>query len=176
MASHSLATKGVSSADFAAYDAAAMIETSPTSPATKDAFIAIAAAMASEGVASSTMFGMPSLKTGGKAFLGVFGDALVFKLTGGEHAGALKLHGVTLFDPSGMGRPMKEWVVVPSAHRKRWSALADAAFAYVGAKPAGAAKGAAKKKPSPKKPAANAPKAKAGAKPKVPRARARSQA
>jgi hypothetical protein len=35
------------------------------------------------------------------------------------------------FDPSGRGRPMKEWVVVPPAHRQRWDDLADAAPAFV---------------------------------------------
>jgi hypothetical protein len=75
------------------------------------------------------MFGMPSLKANGKAFAGVFGDALVFKIGGDAHAGALALSGAVLFDPSGTGRAMKEWVVVPFAHQKRWSELGRAAIA-----------------------------------------------
>jgi hypothetical protein len=77
------------------------------------------------------MFGMDVLKAKGKAFAGVFGDALVFKLHGEAHAGTRKLAGTELFDPSGTGRAMKEWVVVPRAHAKKWSALATQAYAYV---------------------------------------------
>lgn len=77
---------------------------------------------------TSKMFGMPCLKAGGKAFAGLFGEAMVFKLTGDAHAKALALPGAHLFDPMG-GRPMKEWVEVPDAHAKRWPEFADAALA-----------------------------------------------
>jgi hypothetical protein len=84
------------------------------------------------------MFGMPCLKVGGKAFAGLSGEAMVFKLTGPAHAQALALEGARLFDPMG-GRPMKEWVEVPEAQAKRWPELAEAALAYVGGgrRPAG---------------------------------------
>jgi hypothetical protein len=29
------------------------------------------------------------------------------------------------------GRPMKEWVLVPLAHARRWSDLAERAFTYL---------------------------------------------
>ena len=64
----------------------------------------------------------------GKAFAGLFGDAIVFKLAAQEHATAMSLAGASLFDPSGMGRPMKEWVVVPAAHTKTWSRFGAAAL------------------------------------------------
>ena len=99
--------------------------------ATQRRFEEIAEGLTGRGVSPSQMFGMPCLKVGGKAFAGVYGGSLVFKLTGDEHAAALNLKGAELFDPSGMGRAMKEWVVVPSAHAKRWGVFAEAARAYV---------------------------------------------
>jgi hypothetical protein len=76
------------------------------------------------------MFGMPSLKQGGKAFAGYYQGAMVFKLSGAAHARALTLSGSHLFDPMG-GRPMKEWVVVPVEHATQWLALARDAQGYV---------------------------------------------
>jgi hypothetical protein len=82
-------------------------------------------AVVSEIVASSSattgaMFGMPCLKHGDKAFAGFYQGAMVFKLGGEAHALALALAGAHLFDPSGRGRPMKEWVVVQHEHVERW--------------------------------------------------------
>lgn len=83
-------------------------------------------------VTQSRMFSMPCLKTSQrKAFAGFTREAMVFKLSQPEHARALALAGAYLFDPGGMGRPMKEWVVVPAAHAAEWEDLAQAAFAYV---------------------------------------------
>lgn len=79
------------------------------------------------------MFGMPSLKQGGKAFAGYYKGAMVFKLGGAAHARALTLAGAHLFDPIG-GRPMKEWVVVPMEHAAEWSALARDAQSYIAEK------------------------------------------
>jgi hypothetical protein len=87
--------------------------------------------MEKPGAERGTMFGMPCLKHSGKAFGGVFGDSMVFKLEGAAHESALELAGAELFDPSGMGRPMKAWVVVPRAHARRWQALAEAAVLSV---------------------------------------------
>ena len=94
-------------------------------------FAEIADELAERGVSVTKMFGMPSLKAGGKLFAGVYGDALTFKLGGDAHATALALKGAELFDPSGRGRAMKEWVVVPSAYAKRWPEFAEAARRYV---------------------------------------------
>lgn len=77
-----------------------------------------------------SMFGMPCLKQGGKAYAGYYQGAMVFKLSGAPHAQALALAGAALFDPMG-GRPMKEWVVVPVDHAAQWVALARDAQAYV---------------------------------------------
>src|SRR5713101_1372610 len=86
---------------------------------------------AQPNVARAKMFGMPVVKVNGNAFMGYFKDSMTFKLTGKAHADALKLKGAQLFDPSGMGRPMKEWVQVPAAHAARWKQLARSAMEYV---------------------------------------------
>jgi hypothetical protein len=83
------------------------------------------------GVRPSRMFGMPTLKAGSKAFAGLFHDAMVFKLGGEAHARALALPGSHLFDPAGMNRPMKEWVVVPPEHADSWGDLARAALRHL---------------------------------------------
>jgi hypothetical protein len=80
---------------------------------------------------ASQMFGKPCFKINGKAFMCFFENAGVFKLTGKDHEDAIKLSGAVLFDPSGKGRPMKEWVQVSYKHKEKWSALAKAAAKYV---------------------------------------------
>lgn len=77
------------------------------------------------------MFGMPSASINGKHFAGLYQDDMVFKLGGADHAAALKLAGAHLFDPTGMGRAMKEWVVVPNKHFARYTELGRQALAYV---------------------------------------------
>jgi hypothetical protein len=56
---------------------------------------------------------------------------MVFKLTGKDHAAALKISGAKLFDPSEAGHPMKEWVQVPATHSSEWQRFARAAFQYI---------------------------------------------
>jgi hypothetical protein len=90
---------------------------------------------ATSSATSSKMFGMPCLKTNGKAFAGYYEGAMVFKLTSPHHKEALNLSGAQLFDPTGRGRPMKEWVVVPVEHAYRWSEFARAAFQYIDGAP-----------------------------------------
>ena len=83
-------------------------------------------------VERTKMMGMPSLKANGKLVAGfaIAEDAMVFKLPDpAAHAEALALEGAHLFDPSGRGRPMKEWVVVPPAHAERWAELVERALA-----------------------------------------------
>ena len=80
------------------------------------------------GVKPGQMMGMPTLFFGGKAFAGLFGEAMIFKLEGEAHAAALASPGASLFDPSGMGRPMKAWVQVPSDLAAEWPRLANLAL------------------------------------------------
>ena len=85
------------------------------------------------GATGGKMMGMPTIYLGGKACAGLYGDAMVFKLAGSDHAAALALPGAGLFDPSGMGRPMKAWVEVPLAHAAEWPRLAESAARSVAA-------------------------------------------
>jgi hypothetical protein len=84
-----------------------------------------------KGAEQSQMFGKPCFKIKGKAFTCFFQDCMVFKLSGDDHKAAASLDGSELFDPSGKGRPMKEWVQVPFAYAKKWEAFAKAAHKYV---------------------------------------------
>ncbi len=86
-----------------------------------------------ENAVQSQMFGKPCFKINGKAFVCFFQNEMVFKLSGTAHSEALALSGSKLFDPSGKGRPMKEWVQVPGVHIEKWTQLAKSAFEYVGA-------------------------------------------
>jgi hypothetical protein len=81
-------------------------------------------------ITQGSMFGMPCLKRSGKAFGGSFGGGVVLKLGQPEHGQALSLKGAELFDPSGSGRVMKEWVVIPSAHQSEWVRLGIAGMTY----------------------------------------------
>ena len=86
---------------------------------------------ANEEVTSGQMFGKACLKINGKAFASLHNEKLVFKLTGEHHKKALSLKGAELWDPSGKGRPMKEWVALPASEAKRFKGLAAEALAYV---------------------------------------------
>ena len=75
------------------------------------------------------MFGMPCLKRdNGKVVAGHWKDGgLTVKLTDETaREQALALRGAELFDP-GMGRPMREWVLVPQALSAEWLRLVDEA-------------------------------------------------
>ncbi len=82
-------------------------------------------------IIAGQMFGKPCLKVGGKAFVARHLDAVVFTLEGEHHARALATPGAVLWDPSGKGRPMKEWVAVPPGTSSVLRTLSDAALRYV---------------------------------------------
>jgi hypothetical protein len=108
-----------------------MMKIPAASAATRKSYETIVHSLEARGAEGGAMFGMATLKIGGKGFAGLFGNSRVFKLGGTAHASALALSGATSFDPSGMGRAMKEWIVVPAAHAKRWPELAHQALDYV---------------------------------------------
>ncbi|MEX2137613.1 MAG: hypothetical protein WEB29_11790 [Chloroflexota bacterium] len=101
----------------------------PVSQATQRRYEEIAAGLERVGVKASSMFGMPTLKRNGKAIGGLWGDAMTFKLSPDGLADALRIEGAHQFDPSGLGRPMKSWVVVPLAQSAEWERLAQLALA-----------------------------------------------
>ncbi len=81
------------------------------------------------------MFGMPTLKVGGKAFASLWetGD-LVVKIGAPRVQELLKAKAGRQFDPSGKGRPMKEWIIIKAPAiqaQKQWLALAEEAKAFV---------------------------------------------
>lgn len=82
----------------------------------------------------SQMFGKPCYKVNKKAFTCFFQNAMVFKLTDEAHKEALSLDGSELFDPSGKGRAMKEWVQVSFEYKEQWKGFAEKALDYVGGK------------------------------------------
>lgn len=91
---------------------------------------AVAKGLADAGVVEGSMFGMPCLKIEKKMLAGLFGDVMTFKLPPEPREEALRLSGAEAFDP-GMGRPMKEWVVVPLEHSDSWPRYAEQALEFV---------------------------------------------
>jgi hypothetical protein len=82
---------------------------------------------------AGAMFGKRALKANGKAFACLKGDDLAFRLGAGteDHDAALDLPGARLFDPSGGGRPFKDWVAVPVDQAAEWPRLAKIALTRV---------------------------------------------
>jgi hypothetical protein len=77
----------------------------------------------------SKMFGMPCLKReDGKVVAGYWKNGgLTVKLTDeAAREQALAIPGVELFDP-GMGRVMREWVLVPATQSDEWERLVEQA-------------------------------------------------
>jgi TfoX/Sxy family transcriptional regulator of competence genes len=84
--------------------------------------------LADREVAEAKMMGMPTLKVGRSMFGGVFEGALVVKV-GRERVQELIDSGrADPFDPSGRGRPMKDWAQVHEP-ADDWLALAEEAKA-----------------------------------------------
>ncbi|HXG76069.1 MAG TPA: hypothetical protein VNJ53_05835 [Gaiellaceae bacterium] len=89
----------------------------------------VAEATAKHPLRESKMFGMPCLKReDGKVVAGSWKDgSLTVKLTDEvARERALALPDVELFDP-GMGRVMREWVLVPASQSAEWARLVDEA-------------------------------------------------
>lgn len=83
-------------------------------------------------VSEALMMGRPSLKRGSKMFGGFRDGELLVKL-GRERVDELITAGrARAFDPSGAGRPMKDWALIAEP-TDDWLALADEAREAVGA-------------------------------------------
>jgi hypothetical protein len=84
---------------------------------------------ADPAVVETKMMGMPSLKLETKLFAGSSAEGLVVKV-GRERVDELVAAGAASpFDPSGRGRPMKDWAVIAPAEGD-WVALAEEAKRY----------------------------------------------
>src|SRR5262245_13043144 len=99
-------------------------------PKTVERFEALSETFVARGATRSKMFGMPVLKAGDKVFAGTFGDAMTFKLGPEDLEKARTQAGVEAFEPM-KGRAMKEWVIVPLSHARKWPDLAERAFDYL---------------------------------------------
>lgn len=79
-------------------------------------------------VSEAKMMGMPSLKVGDKMFGGFYADTLIVKI-GRERVDALVDAGAAQpFDPSGRGRPMKDWAQLTTG--EDWLELAEEAKGF----------------------------------------------
>lgn len=90
--------------------------------------------LAPRGVLPGALFGARSLTLDGTAFACLKGGQLAVKLGEGSaaHGAALALDGASLFDPSGKGRPFRDWVAVPVDESDEWGRLAEAGLVAVG--------------------------------------------
>jgi hypothetical protein len=103
-----------------------------TQTTAQERFDALTRALSEKGVKPTNMFGKPALKdAAGRAFAALHAGALACRLGQGseKHREALALRGAALFDPSGRGRPMRDWVSIPVVHADRWQEFAEAALA-----------------------------------------------
>lgn len=88
---------------------------------------------ASHNATSGKMFGKPCLKgSNNKALAAFFKGEMVFKLGAEEiHLLRDRYPGSVKWDPSGKGRPMKDWLQVPAAFEEDWEKLAIQAVNFV---------------------------------------------
>ena len=75
------------------------------------------------------LFGCPAIwHDGGKPFLSLWSDDMVFRLAGDDAEAALALPGAIPFEPMA-GRKMTGWVRVPRESSRHWHNLAQKAAA-----------------------------------------------
>jgi hypothetical protein len=85
------------------------------------------------GVTPSTAFGKRGMTADGKVIACFLDDSMAFKLGAvtAEHGRALALDGSELWDPSGMGRPFKDWVRITASHQDEWGRFAEFALHHI---------------------------------------------
>lgn len=78
----------------------------------------------------SQLFGKPSLKVGKRHFACFFKEALAVKLGADTiQTRSSEFVGSILFDPSGKGRPMKDWLQISNQYETQWAQLISEADA-----------------------------------------------
>jgi len=80
---------------------------------------------------SGQMFGKKCIKVENKAAVALFKEYIVFKLPKEDVTETLKLNGSALWDPSGKGRAMKEWVQLPIEHKSQFKELSIKSVEYI---------------------------------------------
>jgi len=83
-----------------------------------------------QGVTAGNLFGKSCVKLDTKAFVAFHKNEMVFKLAAAGQRAIQDLAGAHLWDPSGAGRPMKEWICLPEAHAETWHEFAEQALSY----------------------------------------------
>jgi hypothetical protein len=69
------------------------------------------------------MFGYPAAFVSGNLFMGLHQEALILRLSEKDRTSFLRIAGASVFEPM-LGRPMREYVVVPPAVIDRATSLA----------------------------------------------------
>lgn len=96
---------------------------------TENLFDAIARELGeSHPIERDRQFGKPCLKSGGKVFALLDGEAMVFRLDEEGRRRALILPGAALWEPHASRGPMQDWVSVPAGESAQWGTLAAAAL------------------------------------------------
>ncbi len=91
----------------------------------------IAPYLGGPGVTAGTGFGANAgLRVGGRIFAMLHGSALVVKLPAARVDEAVAGRLGRRFE-AGRGRPMREWLEVPTAHAGEWPQLVEEAFRFV---------------------------------------------
>ena len=96
----------------------------------RESYIEIGTLLAAQhGSSLGKMFGKESLVYKTKAFAAFHNDCMIFRL-GAEHIATIKgnYDGCENWDPSGKGRPMKDWLAVPHTYHVDWASLAEQAL------------------------------------------------
>ena len=101
----------------------------PTPEGLADLADLTAAISTARPVVRRPLFGCPATwHAGGKPFMSLWGDDMVFRLAGADLSAALALPGAATFEPAA-GRPMTGWVRVPRTAGSHWHDLAVQAAA-----------------------------------------------
>jgi len=85
----------------------------------------------SHSATTGQMFGKKCIKVGNKACIALYNEDIVFKIPREEVEELLALEGSVLWDPSGKGRAMKEWIQIPNAHSNQYIKLAKTSAEYI---------------------------------------------
>lgn len=96
----------------------------------RESYLEIGNLMATKhGSSLGKMFGKESLVYQTKAFAAFHNDRMIFRL-GVDRIAEIRedYQGAENWDPSGKGRPMKDWLAVPHSYEANWLKLGEEAL------------------------------------------------